>query len=303
MPNCIYPYLPSNRSFRFVSDSDPFMQAAAIARRECSGDPLYPVGAVLVRDGNVLARAGNGFNRGSGGVHVCPRIVLDCPSGTGYDLCHLHDSPGHAEPMLMATAKEQGIDTIGADVYLYGHWWCCEPCWKSMIDGGVQDVYLLENADEVFSRDRVYGETLKSTVKSVYIAGPLTNLGGQLDDHKQFYESLGKVCESLGCRTCIPHRDNQENINPGKNHAEVFAWAVGCVKEADVTIAEVSIPSLGTGGELVVAAFEKKPIVLLSKKGTKVSRFVRGNPAVVYHIEYETVEEAGKMLENVLRQL
>jgi len=156
-----YTYLPEGRSFRFVSESDPFMQAAALARAECAGDSTYPVGAVLVRDEKVLARAGNGFNRGPGEKHICPRIVMNCPSGTGYDLCHLHDAPGHAEPMLMAAAKEQGIETAGADVYLYGHWWCCEPCWKAMIDSGVRDVYLLEQAHEVFSRERVYAQTLK----------------------------------------------------------------------------------------------------------------------------------------------
>ncbi len=156
-----YPYLPEGRAFRFVNEENPFMQAAALARRECSGDSLYPVGAVLVRDGQVLVRAGNGFNRGPGEVHICPRIVQNCPTGVGYELCHLHDPPGHAEPMLMGIAKESGIDTVGADVYLYGHWWCCEPCWKYMIDGEIRDVYLLENASEIFSRERVYAETLK----------------------------------------------------------------------------------------------------------------------------------------------
>ena len=155
-----YPYLPNDRSFRFVGEADPLMMAAALARKECAGDSTYPVGAVLVRDGVVLARAGNGYNQGPGEKHICPRIVMNCPSGTGYDLCHLHDSPGHAEPQLMAVAKEQGIQTVGADVYLYGHWWCCVSCWKVMIDAGVRDVYLLEDAHEVFSRERVYAQTL-----------------------------------------------------------------------------------------------------------------------------------------------
>lgn len=155
-----YPYLPPGREFKFLPSSDPYMIAAAEARRVCAGDSLFPVGVVLVRDGEILARAGNGFNRGSSKKHICPRVVLDCPSGTGYDLCTLHDSIGHAEPMLMQVAREQGIDTIGADVYMFGHWWCCEPCWKAMIDAGIRDVYLLENAHEQFSRERVFAETL-----------------------------------------------------------------------------------------------------------------------------------------------
>jgi tRNA(Arg) A34 adenosine deaminase TadA len=155
-----YPYLPPNRGFKFVPLSDPHMMAAEVARRECAGDSLYPVGVVLVRDDEVLARAGNGFNRGSGTKHICPRVVLDCPSGTGYDLCALHDSIGHAETMLMQVAHDQGIDPADCDVYMFGHWWCCEPCWKAMIDAGVRDVCVLDDAHERFSRDRVFAETL-----------------------------------------------------------------------------------------------------------------------------------------------
>ncbi len=154
-----YPYLPAGYIFRFVSGNDVFMVEAKRAQEQCSGDSLYPVGAVLVKDGLVVARAGNGYNRGPGPMHVCPRIVQNCPTGTGYELCDLHDSPGHAEAMLMQVAHEQGINAAGCDVYLYGHWWCCEPCWKVMIDAGVRDVYLLENAHVEFERERVYART------------------------------------------------------------------------------------------------------------------------------------------------
>ncbi len=60
----------------------------------------------------------------------------------------------------MQVAHEKGIDPVGCDVYMFGHWWCCEPCWKAMIDAGVRDVYLPENAHEKFSRENVFSETL-----------------------------------------------------------------------------------------------------------------------------------------------
>lgn len=260
MPEIKYPYLPPGRVMRFVSIDDEFMRQAERAREKCSGDPLFPVGAVLVRGNRVVARAGNGFNRGAGGVHVCPRIVLDCPSGTGYDLCHLHDAPGHAEPMLIAAAKEQGIDVMGADVYLYGHWWCCEPCWSVMIEAGVRDVYLLENAHVEFDRDRVYAQTLKSSVKSVYLEGV------EID-------TLKRACEELGC--------------------DVFSSSPQNLPSCDVLVA--SIPCL----EIPFV----QPTVLVSKKGSFVSENFLKNPAVVYHIKYEIVEDACRMLKNVLRQL
>ncbi len=170
-PNVVYPYMPSGRKIKYASAESLPMQAAALARQQCAGDNLFPVGAVLVKDGAVVARAGNGFNRGPGQIHVCPRIVKECPSGQGYDLCDLHDALGHAEPMLIMTAREAGIDPTGADVYMYGHWWACEPCWNTLIKAGIQDLYVTDDAHERFSRDKVYAKTLVSGVRSVSIVG------------------------------------------------------------------------------------------------------------------------------------
>lgn len=155
----IYPYLPPGRIFKFVSAEHPCMLAAAAARAECAGDATFPVGIVLVRDGQVLARAGNGFNQGPQ-KHLCPRILAGCKTGEGYDLCHLHDAEGHSEPMLMKAANEVGISTVGADVYMYGHWWMCESCWKVLIDAGIRDAYLVEDAHELFTKQRVFQQTL-----------------------------------------------------------------------------------------------------------------------------------------------
>ncbi|MCH8049581.1 hypothetical protein IH979_02620, partial [Patescibacteria group bacterium] len=200
MPAIEYPYLPEGRTFKYVPNDHPFMQEARRARETLSGDPLFPVGIVMVKDGEIVARAGNGFNRGRQVPHVCPRIVLECPSGTGYELCDVHDPPGHSEPMVVQAAKEAAIDAKGSDVYMYGHWWACEPCWQTLIDTGIRDFYLVDDAHERFSRDQVYAETLKPTVKSAYISGGLTNLPeDRRDNHKAFYEQLGAACEEMGC--------------------------------------------------------------------------------------------------------
>lgn len=184
-----YPYMPTGRYLKYVPNDDPFMAVAAKARDTQSGDPLYPVGIALVRDGQVLVTAGNGFNRGRGVVHVCPRIVLDVPSGTGYDLCTLHDAPGHAEQMAVKVAQEHGVDLAGADAYLYGHWWACEPCWNALIEAGIRHLYVTDDSHERFHRDRVYAETLKPTVHTVKVQGADDVLAGKLQD----------VIEDLGC--------------------------------------------------------------------------------------------------------
>jgi deoxycytidylate deaminase len=205
MTNVDYPYMPNGRALKYVSAGNAFMQEAGRARIECAGDSLYPVGGVLVQDGKVIARAGNGFDRGPGKVHICPRIVLDCPSGTGYELCNLHDSIGHAEPMTIAAAHEAGESVEGADFYMYGHWWVCKPCWDAMIDAGVRDVYVTDDAHERFSRARVYGETLKPSISTVALEGfdEATRLA-LLDEIKNF--DLRIALANADVR-CVSHPD------------------------------------------------------------------------------------------------
>lgn len=156
----MYPYLPEGRMFKYVPADHPIMLEAAQAMADCAGDPTWPVGIVLVRDGKVVARAGNGFNRGPGKPHMCPRILARCKTGEGYDLCDLHDKAGHSEPMLVKAATEAGVPTEGADAYMYGHWWACDMCWKALIDAGIRDFYIVDDADKRFTKDKVYQRTL-----------------------------------------------------------------------------------------------------------------------------------------------
>ena len=57
--NVTYPYLPEGRTIKYVPAHDRFMRAAEDACRELSTDHMHPTGAVMVRDGAVLARAAN----------------------------------------------------------------------------------------------------------------------------------------------------------------------------------------------------------------------------------------------------
>lgn len=296
--------MPEGRALKYVPVDDAFMQKAKQAQETYAGDPLFPVGLALVKNGEVIVQAGNGFNKGPNEVHICPRIVLECPSGTGYDLCTLHDAPGHAEQMAVKVAQEQGIDIVGADAYMYGHWWACEPCWTALIDAGIRDLYVTDDAHERFSRDAVFAQTLKPSVKSAYVSGALTNLASEImDTHKAYYETIAATCEELGIQGYVPHLHSDPEKNMELPARDVFDLDSEELVKKDVTIADVTHPSLGTGSELMLAWMKQKPIVLLSKRGTKVSRFAKGNPAVVYHLEYDDYDGALRGLKNILRQL
>ncbi|MFH0928486.1 MAG: hypothetical protein V1821_03365 [bacterium] len=301
-----YPYLPEGREFKFVPLTHPMMQEAIKAQKELAGDPLWPIGTVLTRDNRVLARAGNGFNRGSQGKHICPRIVQECKSGEGYDLCALHAPEGHAERMIREEARRLGIPTEGADLYFFGHWWFCEPCWQEVIAAGIRDTILPEGADRLFSKEVVYAETLRTvtTLRSAYISGALTNLPeAEKTPQKKFYEDLAAACGELGIKAYVPHLFTDPDKHKGMGSGAVHDMDVREVLARDVLIAEVTYPSLGTGGELVEAEKAGRPIVLLSRSDAQVSRFALGNSAVVYHVKYQNTALACRWLKNVLKQL
>lgn len=140
-----YPYLPEGRTILYVPANNEFMQAAKRVRDE-SGCVKQRTGAVIVLDGKIV---GEGNNTTLHKPEICPRDEQGFETGQGYNLCKevCQQQAGHAECNAVKDARTYGQDTDGADLYLYGHWWCCENCWNTMIDAGIKNVYLLEGVD------------------------------------------------------------------------------------------------------------------------------------------------------------
>lgn len=154
-----YPYLPEGRQFKYVSISDPYMAETKRITIEQSTDINHPTGAVIVKDGKILGVGANQsalknkflliFHK----TKFCVRKFLKIKTGTKYWLC-----PGcashrmHAEPRAIKDAQKKGGNVTGADLYHWGHWWCCKPCWDAMIAAGIRDVYLVDNAEQLFKK-------------------------------------------------------------------------------------------------------------------------------------------------------
>ncbi len=123
-----------------------------------SSETMQPTSVVLVKDGKVIGRGASQAplkNPTLRKLHQegwCVRKFFKVASGTKYWLC-----PGcasyanHSEPRGVVDAQKNGFDTQGADLYHWGHWWCCESCWNAMIKGGIKDVYLLEGSELLFN--------------------------------------------------------------------------------------------------------------------------------------------------------
>ncbi len=145
-----YPYLPKGKIFSFAPESSPYMRRAKeMADKVHAQFPWakWITASVVVKEGEVLAHAVNE------NVHFsfCPRRIFNSASGEDYEFCPRHCHPkNHSEARAI---KEAGARAKGADLYMYGHWWCCKPCWDRMEEVGIKDVFLVEGAADKFSYD------------------------------------------------------------------------------------------------------------------------------------------------------
>ena len=74
---------------------------------------------------------------------------------------------------------------------------------------------------------------------------------------------------------------------------DVYEREVNWIKNCDVLIAEVSVPSHGVGYEIGFALNVGKPVLCLHQKERRVSKMITGNKASALTIQvYTNVEEA-----------
>ncbi len=151
-----YPYLPEGRDIKYVPANNPYMHEAENFAQKESLDKKQPTGSVLVKEGRVLGRGANGSDYHL--KHKCERVKRGIPTGQGYELCEGCHPKNHSEPKAIKNTRDNGFDPNGADLYLWGHFWCCEPCWNAIIEAGIENVYLLEGSEKYF--DRTHFETV-----------------------------------------------------------------------------------------------------------------------------------------------
>lgn len=134
----------------------------------------------------------------------------------------------------------------------------------------------------------------------IYFAGSIR--GGRHD--KETYLKIIKHLKKHG-QVLTEHIGNQKLTQVGEKHVsdeKIYERDTEWLEQADIVIAEVSVPSLGIGYELCHAEKMGKKVLCLYKKqpGKKLSAMIKGNKKLVVK-EYTDVDEALKMIDDFFK--
>ena len=125
----------------------------------------------------------------------------------------------------------------------------------------------------------------------IYFAGSIR--AGRED--QEVYQAIIRGLQELGpvLTEHVGSPELTDSGDDGPSDAEIYRRDMGWLDEADVVVAEVTVPSLGVGYEIGRAEMLGKPVICLFREepGRRLSAMISGNPAMAVE-NYETVEEA-----------
>lgn len=128
-----------------------FMRMADLEVAQWSKDRSSKVGAVLVKDREIISTGFNGI-----------------PRGCNDDLEERHERPEkynwfiHAEPNAIINAARQGRSTLGCDMYL--NWFPCDQCAGFIVQAGIKTLYCDKEPD---LNDPKWGEGFKRAIQKL----------------------------------------------------------------------------------------------------------------------------------------
>lgn len=137
----------------------------------------------------------------------------------------------------------------------------------------------------------------------IFFAGPLTNLQHP-DKTKAFYKKLAALTEKNGIEYFWAFLNGTDPIaNPDVPANKVYEVDKGQLEQSDVMVAYVGEPSTGTGMEIEIAKNRGIPVYLIYEKGARVSRMLRGCPAVKGEIVFTDENDGLTQFDALLKKL
>lgn len=144
------PYLPKGKKVLYADKDNQFMQAAKNFALTFSKDKRVKTGSVIVKNGKTIGMGANGSEYHE--TNPCLRAQIGAQTGQNYELCEGCHTKNHSERKAIEDAEKNG-GARGADLYMWGHWWCCEACWQAMEKAGIENVYLTIGAQKLFKKE------------------------------------------------------------------------------------------------------------------------------------------------------
>jgi 2'-deoxynucleoside 5'-phosphate N-hydrolase len=141
--------------------------------------------------------------------------------------------------------------------------------------------------------------------KTVYISGALTDMSeDERAKLRAFYDRIGAVCREYGLEPYSPHVYGDPKLVAHLTPKDIDRIDRLAVTQAYLVVAYVGVPSIGVGIEVELAHHADKPVVIMYERkkldARRITRLVRGNPAVVAEIGFEDFDDALAQLETFL---
>lgn len=137
--------------------------------------------------------------------------------------------------------------------------------------------------------------------RKVYVAGPLTDPAG-FQEKSKLYDLVVQVCKQNSFLPRAPHIEKRKRditkqvVYP----AMIFKWDYDCLRQVDLVVAYVGIPSIGVGMELGLAVEWSIPVITFCENNIEVSPMVLGHPTLIRHIQFMTEKELMEKLNTTL---
>ena len=129
----------------------------------------------------------------------------------------------------------------------------------------------------------------------IYLAAAMTHADRDLEAIKTLLDCLEGDGHDVPSRHVADPRGREGEISEAELAGRDLGWVAGC----DALVAEVSTPSHGVGVEVAAALAAGKPVLLVYRRGTPVSRLLLGLSGV----QVVTYKDAREINEAVWRFL
>ncbi len=137
----------------------------------------------------------------------------------------------------------------------------------------------------------------------IFFAGPLTDLTNPKKT-KEFYRRLADVAQKHGVDYYWAFLNGTDPIkNPDVAPAKVYQIDIHELEASDIMVAYMGEPSTGTGIEIEHAYTHNIPVYILYEKGKRVSRMLRGCPAIKQELVFENENDALRQFDALLSKL